>query len=122
MAVNDDTGKEDLRESPGFPQEIAWAVSALTYLTSDEQWPAFFKYMKDDNDAMADPTVTSEEIREVAIWAGHKLHTVGHSLAERQRAMRELPPFLRHMLGVEGFDPNEDDEDNASDEGTGNYL
>lgn len=120
--MEDNTVKEDLTQLPGFPQEIAWAVSALTYLTDDERWPAFFEYIRGEN-AFADSTVESSEIQEVAIWAANKLHSVGHSMVERRKAMMELPPFLRQMLGM----PVDDSEDETDPEFTeeerpGHYL
>jgi hypothetical protein len=118
MNENEGTTKEDLTELPGFPQEIAWAVSALTYLTSDEQWPAFFAYLDRDGniDAGADPN----ELREIAGWAASKLHSIGHTMVERRRAMMELPPFLRQMMGVPADDDEDEPENEAPD--AGNYL
>jgi hypothetical protein len=116
------TEKEDLTELPGFPQEIAWAVSALTYLTDEERWPAFFAYIQGEN-GFADPTVGSEEIKEIAIWASHKLHSVGHSMVERRKAMMDLPPFLRQMMGMPVDDSElEDGPENDEPERPGQYL
>ena len=120
--MEDNTVKEDLTELPGFPQEIAWAVSALTYLTDDERWPAFFAYIKTEG-SFADPEVTSDEIKEVANWAASKLHSIGHNMVERRKAMMELPPFLRQIMGMPVDDSETDDSDEIElpDPG-GNYL
>jgi hypothetical protein len=118
VSENDGTIKEDLTELPGFPQEIAWAVSALSYLTSDEQWPGFFNFLNVDGniDEGADP----DELRQIAGWAASKLHSIGHTMVERRRAMMELPPFLRQMMGVPVDDDDDDDDDTP--ESTGQYL
>jgi hypothetical protein len=119
--MSNDTIKEDLTELPGFPQEIAWAVSALTYLTDDVQWPAFFAYLSEDNHAMTEG-VTSDEMKEVAVWAANKLHSIGHSMVERRKAMQELPPFLRQIMGLPVEDDDADEPESTEEERPGPYL
>lgn len=116
----DETFKENL--DPAFPQELAWAITGLTYLTSDEHWPAFYEFLKGQG-GFVDPTVESAEMKEVAEFAASRLHSIAHTMVERRRALQELPPFLRQMMGIPVDDSEvDDDPEFTEEERPGHYL
>jgi hypothetical protein len=78
--MSNELGREEIKD--GFPQEMAYAITSMTYLTQDKEWEEFWAWLVKEKALL--PDVDEKAAREGFEYAIGRLHSFGHYVAKVQ--------------------------------------